>query len=290
MKTKQDYYDTLGISRDADDASIKRAYRKMAKKYHPDMNQGDPNAEQKFKEVTEAYNVLSDKEKKKLYDQFGSAAFEEGFDPTGGTEFHYSGGDASGMYGDIFDNLFGGKGGFSGHFGFGDGTSWHSSDGKTWNTGDGGSWHVGGDYGRSSFFDTYEDAGRKSGQDARAHISITFDEAVYGCDKVITLQDGERGQSRTLHVHIPAGIDDGNRIRLKGEGHPGVYGAPKGDLYLQVSVGTNRVLSVRAWIFIRKSMYHIRQQCLGAMPACTRYTEMLTVRSGKERRAVPRYD
>lgn len=92
------------------------------------------------------------------------------------------------MYGDIFDNLFGGKGGFSGHFGFGDGTSWHSSDGKTWKTGDGGSWHVGGDYGRSSFFDTYEDAGRKSGQDARAHISITFDEAVYGCDKVITLQ------------------------------------------------------------------------------------------------------
>ena len=87
MKTKQDYYDTLGISKDADDASIKRAYRKMAKKYHPDMNQGDPNAEQKFKEVTEAYNVLSDKEKKKLYDQFGSAAFEEGFDPTGGLFF-----------------------------------------------------------------------------------------------------------------------------------------------------------------------------------------------------------
>ena len=78
MAGKRDYYEVLGIDRNADDASIKKAYRKMAKKYHPDMNKDNPAAEEKFKEVTEAYNVLSDKEKKKLYDQFGHAAFEEG--------------------------------------------------------------------------------------------------------------------------------------------------------------------------------------------------------------------
>ena len=78
MAGKRDYYEVLGIDRNADEASIKKAYRKMAKKYHPDMNKDNPDAEEKFKEVTEAYNVLSDKEKKKLYDQFGHAAFEEG--------------------------------------------------------------------------------------------------------------------------------------------------------------------------------------------------------------------
>ena len=86
MAGKRDYYEVLGIDRNADDASIKKAYRKMAKKYHPDMNKDNPAAEEKFKEVTEAYNVLSDKEKKKLYDQFGHAAFEEG----GGTCLLYT--------------------------------------------------------------------------------------------------------------------------------------------------------------------------------------------------------
>ena len=77
--SKRDYYEVLGINRSADEKEIKRAYRKLAKKYHPDMNPGDKQAEQKFKEITEAYNVLSDQEKKKLYDQYGFAAFEEGF-------------------------------------------------------------------------------------------------------------------------------------------------------------------------------------------------------------------
>ena len=76
MAEKRDYYEVLGVSRSADDNTIKKAYRKLAKKYHPDTNGGDPKAEQKFKEVTEAYNVLSDKEKRKLYDQFGHAAFD----------------------------------------------------------------------------------------------------------------------------------------------------------------------------------------------------------------------
>ena len=138
MAGKRDYYEVLGIDRNADDASIKKAYRKMAKKYHPDMNKDNPAAEEKFKEVTEAYNVLSDKEKKKLYDQFGHAAFEEGGGtgaggygqqagsgfaggsfhfgggPGGYQEFHYTGEDLD----DIFDGIFGqgkGYGGF--HFG-----------------------------------------------------------------------------------------------------------------------------------------------------------------------------
>lgn len=79
MMAKRDYYEVLGVGRNADEKEIKRAYRKLAKQYHPDMNPGDAKAEQKFKEITEAYNVLSDTEKKKLYDQFGFAAFEEGF-------------------------------------------------------------------------------------------------------------------------------------------------------------------------------------------------------------------
>ena len=100
---KRDYYDVLGVGRNADAKEIKRAYRKLAKKYHPDMNPGDKNAEQKFKEITEAYNILSDDEKKKLYDQYGFAAFEEGAGAGGayggGQGFHGQGGFGSGFGG-----------------------------------------------------------------------------------------------------------------------------------------------------------------------------------------------
>ena len=92
MADKRDYYEVLGVARNADDATIKKAYRKLAKRYHPDMNKDNPSAEEKFKEVTEAYNILSDKEKRKLYDQFGHAAFDEGGGGAGG----YQGGFGSG--------------------------------------------------------------------------------------------------------------------------------------------------------------------------------------------------
>ena len=106
MADKRDYYEVLGVARNADDAAIKKAYRKLAKKYHPDMNKDNPSAEEKFKEVTEAYNILSDKEKRKLYDQFGHAAFDEGGGNSGaggyqggfgsdGT-FHFNGGPGGG--------------------------------------------------------------------------------------------------------------------------------------------------------------------------------------------------
>ena len=112
---KRDYYEVLGIGKQADEKEIKKAYRKLAKKYHPDMNPGDTAAEQKFKEVTEAYNVLSDPEKKKLYDQFGFAAFDE----TGGARSSGAGAGGSGFYGSYGNGGFGSGGYGSGGFGQG---------------------------------------------------------------------------------------------------------------------------------------------------------------------------
>lgn len=218
---KKDYYEVLGITRNADEKEIKRAYRKLAKKYHPDTNPGDKQAEQKFKEITEAYNVLSDPEKKKLYDQYGAAAFEEGFKAgwggfdgenysaggfgNGGTyqEFHFSGGDM----GDIFDELFGSM--FHGHRENG----FHSKRGS--------------DFGREYF--------NEKGADAHADMKISFEEAAFGCDKILRLQD-ENGRTSSLQVHIPAGIDEGQSVRLKGKGAPGLGGGTAGDLMLKIHI------------------------------------------------------
>ena len=103
---KRDYYEVLGVEKNADDAAIKKAYRALAKKYHPDMNPGDQEAEKKFKEASEAYAVLSDPEKRKQYDQFGHAAFEGGAGGAGG--FDFSGMDFGDIFGDIFGDFFGG--------------------------------------------------------------------------------------------------------------------------------------------------------------------------------------
>ena len=137
MSGKRDYYEVLGVSRNADDAQIKKAYRKLAKKYHPDTNAGDAAAEQKFKEVTEAYTVLSDKEKRKMYDQFGHAAFDQAggagnagdngywktYGGPGGSyqEYHFEGGNMDDMFRDIFGDIFhhGSAGDSSGYSSFG---------------------------------------------------------------------------------------------------------------------------------------------------------------------------
>ncbi len=227
---KQDYYEVLGIGKQADEKEIKRAYRKLAKKYHPDMNPGDKVAEQKFKEVTEAYNVLSDKEKKKLYDQFGFAAFDEagnartdagsgfyggaggqGFGGQGGfrsgsfhtgdgsgyQEFHFEGGNMDDMFGDIFGNMF--HGGFGGQKG-------------------------------------YRQQASYKGEDLHADITVGFDEAAFGCDKMIHIQAADGTGVQSLSVHIPAGIDDGKSVRLRGKGHPGFGGGENGDLLLKVHI------------------------------------------------------
>ena len=248
MAMKRDYYEVLGLTKGADAAAIKKAYRKLAKKYHPDMNPGDAEAEKKFKEVTEAYTVLSDPEKKKLYDQFGHAAFDEagaGGNPYGGTyrqtyggpgggyrEYHFEGGKMDDMFNDIFGDIFqhGSSGGFrSGGFqnaGFGGQSGSHQNSG--FNSGNG----FYGGFGGGSF--------QSKGSDLRAEVTVSFDEAAFGCDKIIRLQDPSSadGAVQSLKVHIPAGIDSGKSVRLRGKGMPGANGGENGDLLLKVQVAS----------------------------------------------------
>ena len=263
MAEKRDYYEVLGLSKGADEAAIKKAYRSMAKKYHPDLNPGNAEAEAKFKEVNEAYDVLSDADKKAKYDQFGHAAF----DPTaggGGYGGSYGGFGDFGDIGDIFSSFFGG--------GFG-GSSGQRRNAPT------------------------------RGEDISARVTISFDEAAFGTKKDVSFNriqkcsdcggsgaakgthaetckvcggsgqrrvtqriggmafqstttcDACRGAGKTiktpctecngkgyvkvnkkLSVNIPAGIDDGERIALRGQGCDGRNGGPAGDLIITVSI------------------------------------------------------
>ena len=145
-ESKRDYYEVLGVPKDADDAALKKAYRVLAKKYHPDANPGDKEAEAKFKEASEAYSVLSDPEKRRQYDQFGHAAFDGGAGGAGGFGgFDFSGADMGDIFGDIFGDFFGG----------------------------------GRSRGRSN--------GPMRGANLRTGVRITFEEAVFGCQKEIEL-------------------------------------------------------------------------------------------------------
>lgn len=249
MKQKRDYYEVLGVSRDADAAAIKRAYRKLAKKYHPDTNAGNARAEEAFKEVSEAYGVLGDEKKRKLYDQFGHAAFEGG-EPdyeayqrarnAGGGQGAWSGGpggyhsyhfEGSGEDMDeILRNLFGG-----GSYGGG------SSRSSFHHSGFGGNpfedFQTGGSYGGTfGGGGSFRNGFRSKGADLHAHVEVTFEEAAFGGKKSIRLQ-GEDGSVRSYEVQIPAGIESGKTIRLKGKGMPGEGGGEPGDLLLQVQVG-----------------------------------------------------
>lgn len=267
MADKRDYYEVLGVDKSADDATLKKAYRKLAKKYHPDVNPGDKEAEAKFKEATEAYTILSDPEKRKQYDQFGHAAFDGaagagGAGGFGGFDFSGFGGAGGGME-DIFDMFFGGSG--------------RSRGGRQ--------------------------AGPQRGSDLRFDMEITFEEAAFGVEREINLTRDEQcpkckgsgaepgskvetcpechgtgqvsftqntmfGQMRNvrpcsrchgegkiitepckeckgkgtvrktkkLKVKIPAGVNDGSRLRVSGEGEAGMRGGPSGDLYVYLYV------------------------------------------------------
>lgn len=269
---KRDYYEVLGISRNASDEDIKKAYRKLAKQYHPDLNPGDKTAEARFKEVNEAYEVLSDKDKKARYDQFGHAGVDPNFGAGGGGFT----GDFSDL-GDLFGSFFGGgNGGFGSGFGSGFGG-------------------FGGGTGQRS--------GAQRGDSLRVNLTIEFVEAAFGCDKEISLSrldkcgtcggsgcepgtspevcpdcngsgvvriqrrtplgmmsstsactrchgtgqiirqpcrvcsgTGTERRQKKITVNIPAGIDDGQSISLRGQGNAGMNGGPPGDLIVNIRV------------------------------------------------------
>lgn len=263
MATKRDYYEVLGVPKTASDADIKKAFRQLAKKYHPDVNPGDKEAEAKFKEVNEAYEVLSDTKKRSEYDQFGHEGPMGGFGGGGGS-YTYSTGGFGGGFEDIFDAFFGG--------GFGGRTSRPNN-------------------------------GPQRGNDIQVNVTLQFTEAAFGCKKDIQVSRSEscgecggsgakkgtspkvcptcggsgqvqtsqntlfgrsvvmrpcaqcqgtgqvietpcpkcggRGQvkkTRTIAVNIPAGIDNGQAVTLRGQGEPGLRGGPAGDLYVRVTV------------------------------------------------------
>ncbi|QGY41693.1 DnaJ domain-containing protein [Pseudodesulfovibrio cashew] len=221
----KDYYKLLGVSRSASRDEIAKAFKKLARKYHPDLNPNDASAEAKFKEINEAYEVLKDEKKRKLYDQFGSD-WEHGqnFQPPPGYEnVHFGGGGFPGGgagFSDFFETIFGGGGGGSFRGGF--------SQGGFSQGGFGG----GG----------YQQRPRR-GSDSEATYELTLDEAYRGGSKSITLQEQVAGpdgiprmHTKTLEVNVPAGIKDGQKIRLAGQGNPGMAGGPKGDLYLKIKL------------------------------------------------------
>lgn len=199
----RDYYEVLGVERGANEADIKKAYRKLARQHHPDINPGNAEAESKFKEINEAYDVLSDKEKREKYDRFGrdwqryqqnGGAGGVDFD---GFDWRTTGTGGEGNFADIFETLFGAGGARSSGAGF-----------------------------------------RMDGQDLEHTVEVTLEEAFSGTQRVLQLQS-PNGQPRTITVKIPAGADNGTRVRIAGEGGSGIGGGKRGDLLLTVKVLPN---------------------------------------------------
>lgn len=259
---KRDYYEVLGVDKGADDATIKKAYRQLAKKYHPDMNPGDKEAEKKFKEASEAYEVLSDPDKRRQYDQFGHSAFEGGGAGGGFGGFDFSGADFSDIFGDIFGDFFGGgsRGGARNNgpmkganlrtsvrisfeqavFGVEKELDLNLKDTcKTCN-------------GSGAKPGTSPETCRKCGgrgqvvtQHSTPFGTIRNSQVCPDCGgtgKTIKEKcpdchgSGYISSRKKIQVSIPAGIDNGQSVRIRDKGEPGVNGGPRGDLLVEVVV------------------------------------------------------
>ncbi|MBG3013344.1 molecular chaperone DnaJ [Proteus faecis] len=256
---KRDFYEVLGLSKTADEKEIKRAYKRLAMKYHPDRNQGDKESEIKFKEIKEAYEILSDAQKRAAYDQYGHAAFEQGgFGGQGGGGFG-GGADFGDIFGDVFGDIFGGgrrqqraARGSDLQYNM-DLTLEEAVRGVT----------------KEIRIPTLETCDKCHGSGAKEGTSAETCSTCHGAGQVhlrqgfFTVQqacptchgrgkvikepcskchgDGRVERSKTLSVKIPAGVDTGDRIRLSGEGEAGENGAPSGDLYVQVHVRQHHI-------------------------------------------------
>jgi curved DNA-binding protein len=201
-----DYYQLLGVNKNASDDEIKKSYRKLAMKYHPDHTKGDKGAEEKFKKISEAYAVLSDKEKRKEYDAFGAEGFGQRFSQ----EDIFRGFD----FGDIFKE-----------FGFGGNTFFGGRRSGTRQ-----SYGSGSPFG----FSGQQQQAQIKGSDLTYELPLTLYEVVSGAKKQVTLQ--HQGRSEKIEVKIPQGMVSGKKLRLTGKGNPSPYGGPAGDLYIQAKV------------------------------------------------------
>lgn len=220
----RDLYEILGVSREVSPAELKKAYRRLAKELHPDRNPDDKKAEERFKDVSGAYTILSNAEKRKLYDQFGEMGLREGFDP------------------DTYRAATQGAGGF-GEFDFGDifGAATRGRRGR------GRAGHVEFDLedlfggvapGRGAYV-----RAPQRGADLESEVTVDFRDAVLGCTKELSLRSTEG--ERTLKVRVPAGVRNGGKIRLRGQGGQGIQGGPPGDLVLRVKVRKHPHFSIR---------------------------------------------
>ena len=261
MADKRDYYEVLGVPKDADDAAIKKAYRQLAKKYHPDMNPGDKEAEVKFKEASEAYAVLSDAEKRRQYDQFGHAAFEGGAGGAGAGGFDFDFGDMGDIFGDLFGGMFGGGGSRRNSNGPRRGADVRVNVRITFDESVRGT--------KKQIDVTLKDECSKChGTGAKAGTSpetcskchgtgqVTFTQQSFlgmvrsqqpcpdchGTGKIIKEKcpdcygTGYISSKKTIEVNIPAGIDNGQCVRIQGKGEPGTNGGPRGDLLVAVII------------------------------------------------------
>lgn len=211
---EKDFYAVLGVPKDADAATIKKAYRKLAREKHPDHNPGDASAEAKFKEVGEAYSVLSDTEQRQQYDQLRAMA--------GGPRFTAGGRGGAGGFEDVFGGMFGGQqGGRTRYTTSGGGAGFEDLLGGLFGQGGGGF-----------------QRGPQQGADLAASVTLPFRQAAEGS----TVSLGVEG--RTVNARIPAGVRDGQKIRLRGKGRPGDGGAPAGDLVVTVNVTPHPVFSL----------------------------------------------